>query len=113
MPLAAVVREPAAKLDAITLADELEHAFARSRVSWRDRRPIAGQEGPLIGLVLTPIPLTNIVPALVIAVISLASLEEDGLALSIARLAAVLVLTVEVVAVCEAALGARWMSGLW
>ncbi len=65
-----------------------------------------------IGLVLAPIPLTNIVPALVIAVISLAYLEEDGLALSIALLVAVVVLTVAVAAVWEAARGARWMSGL-
>ena len=40
-----------------------------------------------ITLVFTPIPLSNVVPALVIALISLAYLEEDGLLLSIALLA--------------------------
>ena len=45
-----------------------------------------------ITLVFTPIPLSNVVPALVIALISLAYLEEDGLLLSIALLAAVIVL---------------------
>jgi hypothetical protein len=64
-------------------------------------------------LVFTPIPLSNVVPALVIALISLAYLEEDGLLLSIALLAAVIVLTVELMAVWEAVLGAKWISGLW
>ena len=53
-------------------------------------------------MVFTPIPLSNVVPALVIALISLAYLEEDGLLLSIALLAAVIVLTVELMAVWEA-----------
>ena len=38
-----------------------------------------------VTLVFTPIPLSNVVPAPVIALISLAYLEEDGLLLSIAR----------------------------
>lgn len=41
-----------------------------------------------------PIPLSNIVPALVIALISLAYLEEEGLVLAIALLAAAVVLLV-------------------
>ena len=40
-----------------------------------------------ITLLFTPVPLSNVVPALVIALISLAYLEEDGLLLSIALLA--------------------------
>jgi hypothetical protein len=59
------------------------------------------------------IPLSNVVPALVIALMSLAYLEEDGLLLSIALLAAVIVLTVAVVAIWETVLGAQWISGLW
>ena len=66
-----------------------------------------------ITVVFTPIPLSNVVPAPVIALISLAYLEEDGLLLSIALLAAVIVLTVELVAVWETVLGAKWISGLW
>ena len=38
-------------------------------------------------LILTPIPLSNILPAVVIALISLAYAEEDGLILSICLLA--------------------------
>jgi len=62
---------------------------------------------------MTTPPLSNVVPALVIAVISLAYVEEDGLLLSIGLLAAVVVLTVELVAVWEIVLGAKWIIGLW
>jgi hypothetical protein len=64
-------------------------------------------------LVFSPIPLSNVVPALLIALISLAYLEEDGLLLSIALLAAVVVLTVMLLAVWETFLGAKWISKLW
>ncbi len=66
-----------------------------------------------VTLVFTPIPLSNVVPALVIALISLAYLEEDGLLLSIALLAAVIVLTVELALVWETVRGAKWIVGLW
>ena len=62
---------------------------------------------------LTPVPLSNVVPALVIASDPLAYLEEDGLLLSIALLASVIVLAVELVAVWETVLGAKWIFGLW
>ena len=64
-------------------------------------------------LVFIPIPLSNVIPALVIALISLAYLEEDGLLLSIALLNAVIVMAVEVIAVWEAVVGAKWIIGLW
>jgi len=66
-----------------------------------------------ITLLFTPVPLSNVVPALVTAVIALAYLEEDGLLLSIALLAAVLVVAIELVAVWETVLGAKWVIGLW
>jgi hypothetical protein len=66
-----------------------------------------------ITLVFSPIPLSNVVPALLIALISLSYLEEDGLLLSIALLAAVIVLTVMFLAVWETFLGAKWISKLW
>lgn len=65
-----------------------------------------------IPLVAAPIPLDNVVPALVIALISLAYLEEDGLLLSVALLAAVIVLTLMSVAVWGAVLGAKSIIGL-
>jgi hypothetical protein len=64
-------------------------------------------------LVLAPIPLTNVVPALVIALISLAYLEEDGLVLSIALLAAIIVMTIAAVVVWETVLGGKSLSARW
>jgi hypothetical protein len=64
-------------------------------------------------LLFTPIPLSNVVPALLIALISLAYLEEDGLLLSIALLVASIMLTVELVAVWQMVRGANWIVGLW
>jgi hypothetical protein len=52
-------------------------------------------------LILVPFPLSNIIPALVIALISLAYLEEDGLTLSIAVLAGFMVLAVDLGVVWE------------
>jgi hypothetical protein len=63
-------------------------------------------------LVFTPIPLSNVAPAVVIALISVAYLEEDGLLLSIALLGALIVLTVEMVAIWETILGTKWIIGL-
>jgi hypothetical protein len=64
-------------------------------------------------LVFIPIPLSNVVPALVIALISLAYLEEDGILLAIAALAAVTVLTIATVALWEMVAGAKWIIDLW
>ncbi|BAR57884.1 hypothetical protein ACVIWV_006933 [Bradyrhizobium diazoefficiens] len=66
-----------------------------------------------ITLLFTPVPFSNVVPALVIALISLAYLEEDGLLLSIALLVSVVVLAVELTAVWQTVLGAKWIFGLW
>ncbi|MEY9595763.1 hypothetical protein AB7M74_011425 [Bradyrhizobium japonicum] len=66
-----------------------------------------------ITLLFTPVPFSNVVPALVIALISLAYLEEDGLLLSIARLVSIFVLAVELTAVWETVLGAKWIFGAW
>jgi hypothetical protein len=64
-------------------------------------------------LVFIPIPLSNVVPALVIALISLAYLEEDGILLLIALLAAVIVLAVATAAVWQMVVGAKWIIDLW
>jgi hypothetical protein len=66
-----------------------------------------------VAVVFTPIPLSNIPPALVIALISLAYLEEDGLLLAIGLLLAVILLTVESVAAWGTILGAKRLIGLW
>jgi hypothetical protein len=64
-------------------------------------------------LVFIPIPLSNVVPALVIALISLAYLEEDGVLLLIAVLIAVVVLLVATAAAWEMVVGAKWIIGLY
>jgi hypothetical protein len=64
-------------------------------------------------LVVSPIPFSNVVPALVVALISIAYLEEDGLLLSIALLAALVVLAAAMMAVWEVVAGAKWIVGLW
>ena len=58
-------------------------------------------------LILTPIPFSNILPALVIALISLAYVEEDGLILSICLLVGFVVIAVDLAMVWEIVRGAR------
>jgi len=66
-----------------------------------------------VTLVFIPIPLSNVVAALVIALISLAYIEGDGLLLSIALLAAVVVLVLATAALWEMFAGAKWILDLW
>jgi len=62
-----------------------------------------------ITVVFSPIPFSSVVPALVIALISLAYLEEDGLLLLVGLFVAVVVLTIALVAGWEAVVGAEWV----
>jgi hypothetical protein len=66
-----------------------------------------------IAVVFTPIPLSNIPPALLIGLISLAYLEEDGLLLAIGLLLAVILLIVEWVVLRDAVIDARRLIRLW
>jgi len=61
-------------------------------------------------LILTPIPLSNILPALVIALISLAYIEEDGLMLSVCLLAGFVVIAIDLAVVWEIVHGAKRIS---
>lgn len=63
-----------------------------------------------IVVVFNPIPFASIAPALVIALISLAYLEQDGLLLLIGLSVAVLVLAIAAAAVWEAVAGAEWIG---
>jgi hypothetical protein len=63
-----------------------------------------------VTVVFSPIPLSSVVPALMIALISLAYLEEDGLLLLISLSTAVVVLAIALVAVWETVAGAEWIS---
>jgi hypothetical protein len=61
-------------------------------------------------VVLAPIPLAQVLPALVIALIALAYLEEDGLLLSLALLAALVLVAAGSAAAWELVRGAKWLS---
>lgn len=63
-------------------------------------------------LVLIPLPLSNVVPALVIALIALAYLEEDGFVLSIALLVAFVVLVVDLGVLWEIVHGTKRIRDL-
>jgi hypothetical protein len=61
-------------------------------------------------LLLMPVPLTNVAPAMVISLISLAYVEEDGLLLSAAFLAAIILIGIGSAAVWGAIVGAALIS---
>ena len=62
-----------------------------------------------ITLTFTPLPFSNIPPALVIGLISLAYLQEDGLVLSAALALAIALLAVDGLAVWETVRDAEWL----
>ena len=64
-------------------------------------------------LLLTPVPLSNIAPAIVIVLVSLAYLEQDGLLLCFALLAAVILISFEAAAVWGTIVGAVFISRIW
>ena len=61
-------------------------------------------------LLLMPVPLSNILPAVLIALISLGYLEEDGILLLLGLLAAVIVLAIDLGLLWEILHGAKPMS---
>jgi hypothetical protein len=65
----------------------------------------------LSGLFLAPLPLIQIVPALLVALIALAYLEEDGLLLCLSLLGTFILLAVATAAIWGAVLGAMQISG--
>lgn len=67
----------------------------------------------LAGLLLAPVPLSNVPPALVIAAIAVAYLEEDGVLLCSTLAAAALLLAFAVGAAWEALSATGWVSGFF
>ena len=63
-------------------------------------------------LLLIPVPFSNVVPAVLIALIALAYIEEDGLLLCLAYLAAVILIGVELAAVWGAVFSAAIISSV-
>jgi hypothetical protein len=66
-----------------------------------------------VALLLTPVPLSNIAPATVIALISLAYIEEDGLLLCCAIVAGVVLIVVASAAVWGTIVSAILISRTW
>jgi len=64
-------------------------------------------------LLIAPLPLIQVVPASVIAMIALAYIEDDGLVLSIAFVSAAAVLAVAFVAIWQVIVGAEWIGQFW
>ena len=62
-------------------------------------------------LLLTPVPLSNVAPAMMISLISLAYVEKDGLVLSVALLAAIILIGIGSAAVWGTIVGAVLISG--
>ncbi len=60
-----------------------------------------------VRLIVVPLPLSNVIPAFLIALISLAYLEEDGLMLAVGILAALLGLAIDLGVVWELIHGAK------
>ena len=64
-------------------------------------------------LLLTPVPMIQVVPGLVIVLLSLAYLEEDGVLLSIALLLAVALMAISAAAVWGMVVGVAWIARMW
>ena len=64
-----------------------------------------------IAVVFVPIPLSNVAPAFMIALIAIAYLEEDGMLLSFALFVGVALLLTTGAVLWEAVLGAQWLGG--
>lgn len=65
-----------------------------------------------LAVVLIPIPFSNVFPALVIAITALAYLEEDGVLLSIAMMAGLIIVAIVTAAAWGMVLGANWISSI-
>jgi hypothetical protein len=65
-----------------------------------------------VRLLLTPFPLSNIPPAVMIAIISLTYLEQDGLLLIVALLTACVFLVVEFAAIWQLLQHAKWIRDI-
>jgi hypothetical protein len=63
-------------------------------------------------ILLAPLPLTNVPPAAVVALVSLAYIEEDGVLLGIALLLALILLAIATAAVWGAVVSAIWIGNL-
>lgn len=86
----------------------------RWHTGFRALRRLTGLLVLLVGVTLiSPFPFSHVIPALVIMLLALAYLEEDGLALLIASLAALTSLAITAAALWGAVETADWLDRLW
>jgi hypothetical protein len=93
----------------ITALKHLEKTIhPRGRIPAEASKRVVGLAVLLLSarLILTPVPLSNILPAVVIAFIALAYTEEDGLVLSICLLAGFVMIAIDLVVVWKIMSGA-------
>jgi hypothetical protein len=65
-----------------------------------------------VRLLLTPFPLSNILPAILIAFISLAYLEQDGLLLVVGLVGGCVLLILELGVIWQVTHDAKWLTGM-
>lgn len=95
---------------AITVLKHLENTFyPRGRIPVEASKRLVGLAVMLLSarLILTPIPLSNILPAVLIALISLAYAEEDRLMLSICLLAGFVIVAIDLAMLWQIIIGAQ------
>jgi hypothetical protein len=95
---------------AIPMLRYLEKAvYPRRPTTPEATKRVVGIAGLMLSarLILTPFPLSNILPALIIALISLAYTEEDGLVLSISLLVGFVIIAVDLAMVWEISHGTK------
>jgi hypothetical protein len=104
--LASVVRRA---LPVVTFLEKIVHP--RWRISRDVSRRAVGIAILIVSvLFLVPLPLIQIVPALLVALMSLAYLEEDGLLLCLSLVGAAVLLAIAVAATWGTILGAIWIN---
>ena len=76
------------------------------------KRVVGGVVLLLAASLLAPVPLSNVAPALAVALIAFATLEEDGVLLAIALTAALVLLGAAALAAWEAVSATGWVPGI-
>jgi hypothetical protein len=101
---------------AIPLLQYLEKAvYPRWPTAFEAGKPFVGIVVLLLTgvLLLTPVPLSNVVPAILVVLISLAYIQKDGLLLCVSFLAAVILISIASAAVWGTIFSASLISDIW
>lgn len=109
LPTASLARVVRRALPVVLFLEKIVHP--RWRVSSEVSKRAVGIAVLILSVsFLVPLPLLQIVPALLVGLMSLAYLEEDGLLLCISLLGAVVLLAIAVAATWGTIIGVSWIS---